>query len=61
MRGIAEWILEKMYKNLAVETMKKFIERANAFGEETASESFEGDNELYHYFHGLLKGASSKE
>ena len=55
-QGIAEWILEKMYKNIAVESMKKLIERANAYGEETASESFEGDNEIYHYFHALLKG-----
>ncbi len=39
-QGIAEWILEKMYKNMAIETMKKFIERANTYGEDTASESY---------------------
>ena len=45
-----------MYKNMAIETMKKFIERANTYGEDTASESYQGDDEVYHYFHKLLKG-----
>lgn len=41
---IADWVIDKLYKNIGVETMKKLIDKAKAFGEETDTEILEGDD-----------------
>jgi hypothetical protein len=57
---IAEWVTDKLFKNIGVASTKKLIEKAKAFGEETDTEIFEGDDELYHHFHHLMKDNEKK-